>query len=166
MAAGSRRSGSGTGHSLPKASSASWKVSLRRMKANAAPRRHARHLRPHPPKAKAVVAYGTCAAFGGDRRPSPTPPARWASTNASARRASGHQHRRLPQNPLNRGHAGRLLRRQHRARRQQPPHDVHGSVHDQCERRERRQRRIRSSFDSEARNGWCLYELGCKGRTL
>ena len=40
------------------------------------------------PKAKAVVAYGTCAAFGGVQAAKPNPPARRASTNASARRAS------------------------------------------------------------------------------
>ena len=39
------------------------------------------------------------------------------------------------------------------------------SVHDQCERREHFDNgEFAPSFDSEeARNGWCLYELGCKG---
>lgn len=77
---------------LPKASSASWKgPSPRRMKANTATSpgipcstsAAASSPRPRPWSPTAPVPRSAAC-----RRPSPTHPARWASTNASARRAS------------------------------------------------------------------------------
>lgn len=101
------------------------------------------------PKAKAVVAYGDLRRVrrraGGQAQPH-----RRDGRQRMLRREGhqGHQHRRLPPEPAeSRGHAGRLpARRQHRARRQQPPHDV---LRQQRARPVRapgtlRQRRIRS----------------------
>jgi len=121
------------------------------------------------PKANAVVAYGTCASYGGVQAASPNP------TQAKGVNAAlGHLGVKAinipgcPPNPLNlvgtlvaflRGDAIKLDR-------QGRPLMFYGkSVHELCERRKHFDAgEFAPSFDSEeARKGWCLYELGCKG---
>lgn len=80
----------------------------------------------------------------------------------------GHQHRRRPPNPLNLvGTLVAFLRGDNIEldANNRPMMFYGSSVHDQCERREHFDNgEFAPSFDSEeARNGWCLYELGCKG---
>lgn len=119
------------------------------------------------PKAKAVIAYGTCASYGGIQAAAPNPTGAQGIgvcyPNIKPVNIPG-----CPPNPLNlvgtivallRGDAIKL--------------DSFGrplmfygeSVHDLCERREHFEAgEFAPSFDSqEAKKGWCLYELGCKG---
>ena len=121
------------------------------------------------PKAKLVVAYGTCASFGGIQAAAPNP-----TQAKGVNDALGHLGVNAinipgcPPNPINlvgalvaflRGDEIRLdkLRR--------PLMFFGKTVHDQCERRKHFEAgEFALSFDSEeARKGWCLYELGCKG---
>jgi [NiFe] hydrogenase small subunit len=122
------------------------------------------------PKAKLVISFGTCAAYGGIQaaRPNPTgakginecygdqgvaavnvpgcppPPANLIGTIAHFL-----EHKEIPRmDPLRR------------------PRMFYGeSVHDLCERLDHFENgEFAYSFESEeAAKGWCLYELGCRG---
>lgn len=122
-------------------------------------------------KAKAVIAYGTCAAYGGIQAAAPNPTGSkgvndcLGSLGVKAVNIPG-----CPPNPVNivgtivyyLTSGGAI-----------PPLDDLGrpemffgkSVHDQCERLQNFQDgKFAASFDSEeARKGYCLYQLGCKG---
>ncbi len=121
-------------------------------------------------KAKAIIAVGTCASFGGlpKANPNPTgavgvdtlvkdkpiinvpgcPPVPEVITNTIA-------HILLLDKPPKLDPLGR-------------PKAFYGqTVHDRCPRRPFYERgQFAESFDDEgARKGWCLYKLGCKGPT-
>lgn len=121
------------------------------------------------PRAKIVVAYGTCAAYGGMPAAAPNPTGCkgvndcYADLGIKAVNIAG-----CPPNPLNVVGALVLALRG-------DPIELDGfnrplaffgsSVHEQCERLPHFEAgEFAPAFDSdEARNGWCLYELGCKG---
>lgn len=121
------------------------------------------------PKAKAVIAYGTCAAYGGVQAASPNP------TGAKGiNEALGHLGVNAinipgcPPNPYNLVATivsllgGKMPELDSLNR---PLAQFGKTVHDQCERRKYfDQGKFATSFGSqEARDGWCLYKLGCKG---
>jgi [NiFe] hydrogenase small subunit len=121
------------------------------------------------PKARAVVAYGTCAAFGGIPAAAPNPTGCmgvnecFASLGVQAINIAG-----CPPPTLNVVAAlvavltGRDIRLDHYNR----PLMFYGeTVHDRCERLPYFEAgEFAPAFDSEqARKGWCLYKLGCKG---
>lgn len=121
------------------------------------------------PKAKAVLAFGTCACFGGMPAAAPNPTGCkglnecYADLNIKAINIAG-----CPPNPINMVGAvvalleGKNIDLDENAR----PNMFYGlTVHDQCERLPHFEAsEFAPSFDSEeARKGWCLYELGCKG---
>ena len=116
-----------------------------------------------------MVAYGTCACFGGIPAAAPNPTgatgvnACFAEQGIRAINIAG-----CPPNPLNIVGAlvavltGQDIKLDESSR----PLMFYGmSVHEQCERLPHFDAgEFAPSFDSEeARNGWCLYELGCKG---
>jgi hydrogenase small subunit len=118
--------------------------------------------------AKAVVAVGTCAAYGGlpEAQPNPT------GAVAISRLVQGKPLINIPGcPPMPQAMAGTLthilsfgrlpeLDAQHR-----PLAFFGETIHDRCYRRPFYERGLfAKSFDDEgARQGWCLYELGCKG---
>ncbi len=121
------------------------------------------------PKAKAVIAYGTCASFGGIPAAAPNPTGAkgvndcYGSKGIKAINIPG-----CPPNPLNLVGAvvaylqGKPIELDDNAR----PLMFYGmTVHDLCERQAHfNAGEFAPSFDSEeARKGWCLYQLGCKG---
>lgn len=121
------------------------------------------------PKAKAIVAYGTCAAYGGMPAAAPNPTGCkgvnecFADKGIKAINVPG-----CPPNPLNL--VGTLVAY---LRHDPIPLDKFGrplmfygkTVHDQCERKKHFDAgHFAPSFASkEAQNGWCLYKLGCRG---
>ena len=121
------------------------------------------------PKAKAVVAYGTCAAFGGVQAAKPNPTGAMGVNECfGAKGIKAINIGGCPPNPLNLvGTLVAFLRGDNIEldANNRPMMFYGSSVHDQCERREHFDNgEFAPSFDSEeARNGWCLYELGCKG---
>lgn len=119
--------------------------------------------------AQAVVAYGTCASFGGIPSAYPNPTGAkgvndcFRDLGIKAINISG-----CPPNPLNVvGALVAVLQGQNIAldRANRPEIFFGKSVHEQCERLVHfNAGQFAPSFDSkEARKGWCLYELGCKG---
>ena len=122
------------------------------------------------PKAKAVIAYGTCAAFGGVQAAKPNPTQAkginelFSSIGVNAINIPG-----CPPNPINL--VGTIV--YYLTNGTVPPLDKLNrpdmffgqSVHDLCERKVHfdNSRFARSFNSEEARNGWCLYYLGCKG---
>lgn len=121
------------------------------------------------PKAKAVISYGTCAAFGGVQAAAP---------NLTGAKGIGDCFKDLgintinvtgcPPNPMNliativKYLMGEKIELDDHNR----PVDFFGkTVHEQCERLVHFEAgEFAPSFDSdEARRGFCLYELGCKG---
>ena len=121
------------------------------------------------PKARAVVAYGTCASFGGLPAAAPNPTGAkgvndcYADLGVKAINIAG-----CPPNPLNVvGALVAVLQGQEiELDDNNRPLMFYGStVHDQCERLPHFEAgEFAPAFDSdEARKGWCLYELGCKG---
>lgn len=120
--------------------------------------------------AAAVVAVGTCASFGGIPYAYPNPtgavPISEIIPDKPVVNVSG-----CP--PIPAVITGTLL--QYYTQGRLPDLDDHGrplaffgnSIHDRCYRRPfYDQGKFAKSFDDEgARNGWCLYELGCKGPT-
>jgi hydrogenase small subunit len=120
--------------------------------------------------AAAIVCVGTCASFGGIPFADPNPTQAWPVTGIVGDKpiinVSG-----CP--PIPEVITGTLL--QFVATGKVPDLDAHlrpkvffgNTIHDRCYRRPfYDQGKFAKSFDDEgARNGWCLYELGCKGPT-
>lgn len=126
------------------------------------------------PKAKAVISYGTCAAYGGMQAARPNPTGAmginacfgeggFKPLGINAINVPG-----CPPNPLNiiGTIVAYLTKKPIELDSEGRPVMFFGeSVHDLCERRKHFEAgEFAPSFDSEeARKGWCLYELGCKG---
>jgi hydrogenase small subunit len=120
--------------------------------------------------AAAIVCVGTCSAFGGIPFADPNPTEAWPVTAIVGDKpiinVSG-----CP--PIAEVITGTLL--QFVSTGKVPDLDEHrrpkvffgNSIHDRCYRRPfYDQGKFAKTFDDEgARNGWCLYELGCKGPT-
>lgn len=118
--------------------------------------------------AAAIVCVGTCASFGGipfaDPNPTGAQPVSALIRDKPIINVSG-----CP--PIPEVMTGTLL--QFVATGKVPDLDKHGrpqvffgnSIHDRCYRRPfYDQGKFAKTFDDEgARNGWCLFELGCKG---
>ncbi len=120
--------------------------------------------------AAAIVSVGTCAAFGGIPHADPNPTGAVAVSDAVA----GKPVINVPGCPPIPGvmtgtlvyyySQGQLPELDHLGR----PRVFFGqTIHDRCYRRPFYDAGLfAKSFDDEgARNGWCLYELGCKGPT-
>ena len=121
------------------------------------------------PAARAVVAYGTCAAYGGMQaaRPNPTG-AKGVNDCFADRGVNAINVPGCPPNPLNLvGTLVALLRGDsiHLDKLGRPTMFFGRTVHELCERRPHFDAgRFAPSFASrEAREGWCLYKLGCRG---
>ena len=121
------------------------------------------------PKAKAVVSIGTCACYGGIQAAKPNPTAAkgindcYADLGVKAINVPG-----CPPNPLNMvGTLVAFLKGQKIELDEvgRPVMFFGQSVHDLCERRKHFDAgEFAPSFNSEeARKGWCLYDVGCKG---
>jgi hydrogenase small subunit len=120
--------------------------------------------------AAAIVCVGTCSAFGGIPFADPNPTEAWPVTAIVGDKpiinVSG-----CP--PIPEVITGTLL--QFVSTGRVPDLDEHrrpkvffgNTIHDRCYRRPfYDQGKFAKTFDDEgARNGWCLYELGCKGPT-
>ena len=120
--------------------------------------------------AAAIVCVGTCAAFGGIPFADPNPTSAWPVSaivqDKPIINVSG-----CP--PIPEVMTGTLL--QFFSTGKVPDLDEHrrpkaffgNTIHDRCYRRPfYDQGKFAKTFDDEgARNGWCLYELGCKGPT-
>jgi hydrogenase small subunit len=120
--------------------------------------------------AAAIVCVGTCSSFGGIPFADPNPTGAWPVTaivgNKPIINVSG-----CP--PIPEVITGTLL--QFVSTGELPDLDEHrrpkaffgNTIHDRCYRRPfYDEGKFAKSFDDEgARNGWCLYELGCKGPT-
>ncbi len=121
------------------------------------------------PKAKAVISYGTCAAYGGVQAASPNPTgAKGVSDAFSSLGITPINIAGCPPNPLNL--IGTLVaflqgKKIELDQLGRPLMFFSECVHDLCERLPHfRAGEFAPSFDSEeARKGWCLYDLGCKG---
>lgn len=120
-------------------------------------------------QAKGVIAMGTCASFGGIQAAAPNPSK--AKSVADALAPLGVQPINIagcPPNPLN--FIGTVV---HLLTQGMPELDTsrrpkmfYGrTVHERCERRKHFDKgEFAMSFSSdEARNGWCLHKLGCRG---
>ena len=123
------------------------------------------------PKARAVVTMGTCAAYGGVQAAKPNPTGAVGVNECFARLGMDVKAINIPgcpPNPLNL--VGTLVaflqNKEIKLDDLGRPLMFYGqSVHDLCERRAHFDAgEFAPSFDSEeARKGWCLYDLGCKG---
>ena len=123
------------------------------------------------PKAKAVVTMGTCAAYGGVQAAKPNPTGSVGVNDCFAKLGMDVKAINIPgcpPNPLNL--VGTLVaflqNKEIKLDDLGRPLMFYGqSVHDLCERRVHFDAgEFAPSFDSEeARKGWCLYDLGCKG---
>ena len=121
------------------------------------------------PKAKLNLAIGTCASYGGIQAASPNPTG--AMGLARAYREIGITPINIagcPPNPINM--VGTLVAYLNNIEIQldelgRPLMFYGRTVHDQCERKPHFEAgEFAPSFNSEeARKGWCLYDLGCKG---
>jgi [NiFe] hydrogenase small subunit len=123
------------------------------------------------PKAIAVISYGTCATYGGVQAASPNPTDAKGINDAlkhlgvNAVNIPG-----CPPNPYNLvGTIVHLLTHNLAIPEMddinRPIMFFGETVHEQCERLPHYEAgEFAPSFDSEeARKGWCLYQLGCKG---
>lgn len=122
------------------------------------------------PKAKAVISYGTCAAYGGVQAAAPNPTGAkgvndaFGSLGVNAINIPG-----CPPNPYNL--VGTIVHWIQNGtvpeldEANRPQMFFGETVHEQCERLPHFEAgEFAPSFESEeARKGWCLYELGCKG---
>ena len=120
--------------------------------------------------AAAIIATGNCATFGGLPKAQPNPTGAKGVWEVITDK-TGREHLRLPGHPrgLHRN-AGPLpdLWCSAATGRSQPPMAYYGkTIHDRCLRRPFYEAgKFAESFDDEgARQGWCLYKLGCKGPT-
>jgi [NiFe] hydrogenase small subunit len=119
------------------------------------------------PKAAANICIGTCASFGGLPAAAPNPTGAKSLSEAIGIKTVNIPG--CPPNPINFVGTvvhyllfGKLPAVDDKSR----PLFAYGQlVHDQCQRRSHFESgEFAKSFDSEeAKNGWCLYELGCKG---
>lgn len=120
--------------------------------------------------AAAIVCVGTCASFGGIPYAAPNPTGARPISDLITDKPIVH----VPGcPPIPELMTGTLL--QFVTTGKVPELDSHGrplvffgnTIHDRCYRRPfYDQGKFAKSFDDEgARNGWCLYELGCKGPT-
>ncbi len=118
------------------------------------------------PKAKALINIGTCASYGGVQKAAPNP-----SKAMGVNEALGVQGINIPgcpPNPIN--FVGTVV---HFLTKGLPELDEYNRpklfygelVHDNCPRLKHFEAgEFAPSFGSEeAKKGWCLYELGCKG---
>ena len=121
------------------------------------------------PKALGVIAHGNCATFGNIQAAAPNPTGAVGTNEALASQGvNAINIAGCPPNPVN--FVGTVV---HFLTKGVPEMDelnrpvmFYGqTVHDQCERRKYfEQDMFAPSFDSEeARKGYCLYLLGCKG---
>ncbi len=120
------------------------------------------------PKAKAVIAYGTCAAFGGVQAAKPNPTGA-KGVDEIFKDLHPINIGGCPPNPYNFVGTVVYFLKNGKA----PELDSDGrptmffgeSVHDLCQRRKHfDNEEFAPAFNSkEARDGWCLYNLGCKG---
>lgn len=122
------------------------------------------------PKAQAVINYGTCSAFGGVQAAAPNPTgAKGVNEVLKHLGVNGINIPGCPPNPYNL--IGTVV--YYLQNSSIPELDEYNrpvmffgeTVHDNCPRLKHfEEGEFAPSFDSEeARNGWCLYELGCKG---
>ena len=121
------------------------------------------------PKAKLVVCMGTCSAYGGVQAAKPNPTQAkgvndaFADLGVKAVNIPG-----CPPNPLNLvgSLVAYLTNKPIKLDDYNRPTMFYGkTVHELCERRKHFEAgEFAPSFNSEeARKGWCLYDLGCKG---
>ncbi|SDN31497.1 [NiFe] hydrogenase small subunit [Desulfonauticus submarinus] len=121
------------------------------------------------PKALATIAIGTCAAFGGVQAAAPNPTGAKGVNDALGKHGvKAINLGGCPPNPYN--FVGTVV---HLLTKGMPELDDNNrplmfygqTVHDLCPRRKHFDNgEFAPSFDSEeAKKGWCLYELGCKG---
>ncbi|WP_461211099.1 hydrogenase small subunit [Desulfocurvus sp. DL9XJH121] len=119
--------------------------------------------------AKAVIAMGTCACFGGIQAAAPNPSrAKSVSEALAAIDVAPINISGCPPNPIN--YVGTVV---HLLTKGMPKLDANRrplmffgrTVHDKCERRKHFDKgEFATSFASEeARKGWCLHKLGCRG---
>jgi len=118
-------------------------------------------------KAKAIIAMGTCATFGGVQAAKPNP-TQAVSVSQFLNRKDVINIAGCPPNPINFVGAVVLYLKGEKIAldaNQRPTAFFGTSVHDQCERVKHFDKgEFAKSFDSEeAKKGWCLYELGCRG---
>ena len=120
------------------------------------------------PKAKAVIAIGACATYGGVQKAAPNPTESKGLNEYFDGRVTAINVAGCPPNPYN--FIGTVV---HYLTKGLPELDAEArptlfygeTVHDNCERLKYFDAgQYAPSFDSEAAaKGWCLYELGCKG---
>jgi [NiFe] hydrogenase small subunit len=125
------------------------------------------------PKAKAVISYGTCATFGGVQAAKPNPTATKGVNDALKHLGVNSVNiPGCPPNPYNL--VGTIVHLLTHSLAIPEMDDINRpimfygeTVHEQCERLPHYEAgEFAPSFDSEeARKGWCLYQLGCKGPT-
>lgn len=122
------------------------------------------------PKAKHVISYGTCAAFGGIQAAAPNPTGSKGVNDAlSELGVKAINIAGCPPNPLNLvGALVHLLKYGAEPELDQlkrPLMFFQHTIHEKCPRLEffARQQFAPSFESEEARKGWCLYKLGCKG---
>ncbi len=118
-------------------------------------------------KAKAIIAMGTCATFGGVQAAKPNP-SQAVSVSKYLNRKDVINIAGCPPNPIN--FVGAVV---YYLTKGLPELDPMGrpkvfygaTVHEQCQRLPHFDKgEFAKSFGSEeAKKGWCLYELGCKG---
>lgn len=118
-------------------------------------------------KAKAIIAIGACATFGGIQAAAPNP-SKAVSVSEFLNRKDVINIAGCPPNPINFVGAvvAYLKGDKIELDANQRPKVFYGqTVHDQCERVKHFDKgEFAKSFDSEeAKKGWCLYELGCRG---
>ncbi|XPV75445.1 MAG: hydrogenase small subunit [Desulfovibrio sp.] len=121
------------------------------------------------PKAKAVINMGTCAAFGGVQAAKPNPSGTKGVNDAlKEHHVQGINISGCPPNPINLvGTVVALLqgKKVELDDNNRPTMFFGELVHDKCPRLKYFDEGLFApSFDSEeARKGYCLYEVGCKG---